>query len=290
MKRVIINSLHSDSINYVKKVNPETVISFDAHPDLGHWKNIEVVKSIMELEIPEKAKSGLFRASTQALLRASLPQARIFSVVPEACVITDFNWGLLQDVMSGIGTQRQTFTKCIAISTWKKKLARLSIEGCMIPPITAESLLPITKGQALVFDIDLDYLFELTNNCHNPVGFMDTPVPTYGSPQDNLGSTQDVLRIISAAKPELVTLSEITYKCLKSKNTHWSSFIRQLKKLGYGIEDGTIHTDTETRQILGINGDFNKFYTHRVNCEGTDDFLKAYIDFFNSLGLIKNQT
>ena len=78
--------------------------------------------AFLKMEVTLRSKGGLFRASTQALLRASLPQARIFSVVPEACVITDFNWGLLQDVMSGIGTQRQTFTKCIAISTWKKKL------------------------------------------------------------------------------------------------------------------------------------------------------------------------
>jgi hypothetical protein len=285
MKRVVINSLHSDSINYVKKANPETVISFDAHPDLGHWKNIEVVKSIMELEIPEKAKSGLFRASTQALLRASLPQARIVSVVPEACVITDFNWRLLQDGMSGIGTKRQTFTKYMAISTWKKKLARLSIEGRTVPPTSIVSLLPIAKGNPLVFDIDADYLYELTDYCQTSAGFSDTPVPTYGMPRDNLGSIQDVQRIISLAKPELVTLSEITYKCLKSKNRQWSHFLAQLERIGYDVEWGSIYTDVESKEILSINGDFWKFYSHRTNSKEPDDLLKAYLDFFSNKGV-----
>ena len=287
MKKAIINSLHSDSIRYIRKAFPETVISFDAHPDLGHWKNIGVVKSILQLKISEKVKTGLFRGSVQALLRATLPRARIYSVVPEACVITDFNWDLLQNSLMGGNAERKRFTKHLAISTWKEKLATLKIEGCTIPPNNIESLLPKAKGNSLVFDIDVDYIFELTDECHTPAGFMDTPVPTYGMPKDNLGSITNVLGIINAAKPDLVTLSEITNKCLKSKNKNWSQLKGQLKRLGYDVKDGIVYSDSEVKQVLGINGDFFNFYSKRNNLEGPEDFLRAYKEFFDGLGETK---
>jgi hypothetical protein len=287
MKKVVISSLHSDSIRYLRKINPETVISFDAHPDLGHWNNVSIVKSILELQIREKVKSGLFRASIQALLRVCLPQARIFSVVPEACVITDFNWDLFLNGLMGGRPRRQTFTKHLAISTWKQKLATLMIEGCMIPPSPIKSLLPVAKGDPLVFDIDVDYLFELTKECQNPAGFTDAPVPIYGTPRGNLGSASDVLRVIADARPDLITLSEITFKCLESSNKNWSHFLSQLKKLDYDIENGIVYSDAESRQVLRVSGDFSEFYTHRTNCKGQADFLQAYLEFFESLGLIK---
>src|SRR5271157_399676 len=286
MKKAVISSLHSDSIRYVRRMSPETVVSFDAHPDLGHWKNVGVVKSILELKIREKVKSGLFRASIQALLRVSLPQARIFSVVPEACVITDFNSGLFYNSLMG-GSTKQTFTRHFAISSWKEKLATLRIEGCAIPPGSIESLLLVAKGSPLVFDIDIDYLFELTKECQNPAWFSDLPVPTYGTPKENLGSISGVLSIITAAKPDLVTLSEITFKCLESGNRNWSDFLSQLKKLGYNIKEGIVYSDAASKQLLRISGDFEKFYTHKTNCEGTTDFLQAYLEFFEAFGLTK---
>ena len=95
MQSIIVNSIYSDSIGFIEELEPEIVISFDAHPDLGHWNNRQVVTSILSLDIPQKIKSALFRTSIQVLLRVMLPESKIISVVPEACVITDFNWQIL---------------------------------------------------------------------------------------------------------------------------------------------------------------------------------------------------
>jgi len=58
--KVVMNSIHADSVNFIEKAKPQTLISVDAHPDLGHWNNLEIVKSIVKLKIPQKIKSPLF--------------------------------------------------------------------------------------------------------------------------------------------------------------------------------------------------------------------------------------
>ena len=285
MMKVVISSIHPDSINFIEKAKPQKLISFDAHPDLGHWSNLEIVRSIAKLKIPQKVKSALFRTSIQVLLRIALPQSPIVSVVPEACVITDFNWVLTQRVLAGIGTKRKKFTQKIAISDWRKKLAKLSIKGYTCPPNSLKSLLPFTKGTSLALDIDADYLFELTRSCYTPAGFSDMPIPITGMPQDNLGSIRDILGFISLVRPKLITISEIRSGPLNSNNRDVVNFLNSLRTLGYVIEDGVLHSDDEVKDLKKIKADFDSFYISRAKSGSSHEFLKAYLDFFKHMGL-----
>ena len=126
--KAIINSIHSDSVPFIADVMPEMIVSFDAHPDLGHWDNVETVKSILKLKIPQKIKSSLFRTSIQVLLRVLNPNSEIISVVPEACIITDYNWNFLLKSFTRTQPKRRRFTKQVAISDWRRKLTKLSIK------------------------------------------------------------------------------------------------------------------------------------------------------------------
>ena len=283
--KAVISSIHSDSVNFIEKAKPQKVVSFDAHPDLGHWNNLETVRSIVKLKIPQKIKSALFRTSIQVLLRIALPQSPIVSVVPEACVITDFNWILTQRVLAGIGTKRKKFSKKIAISDWRKKLAKLSIKGYTCPPNTLKSLLPFTKGTSLALDIDADYLFELTRSCYTPAGFSDMPIPITGMPRDNLGSIKDVLSFVSSAKPKLITISEIRSGPLKSNNLDVMNFLNSLRNLGYVIEEGVLYSDDEVKELKKIKADFESFYINRAKLEPSYEFSQAYLDFFRHIGL-----
>lgn len=204
--KAIVSSIHSDSIGFIENAKPQIVLSFDAHPDLGHWNNLEIVRSVVKLKIPQKIKSALFRTSVQVLLRIALPQSLIISVVPEACVISDFNWNFTLKAFAGIDTRRKRFTKTVAISDWRKKLANLSINGYTCPPKPLRSLISFTKNRSSVFDMDVDYLFELTKSCYTPAGFSDAPIPMTGMPQDNLGSVEDIVGFVSLVKPKLVTV------------------------------------------------------------------------------------
>lgn len=282
--KVVISSIHSDSINLIEKAAPQTVISFDAHPDLGHWNNLEIVRSIVKLEIPQEMKSALFRTSIQVLLRIALPQCLVISVVPEACVITDFNWNLFLKAIAGIPTRRKRFTKKVAILDWRRKLATLSIKGYMCPPRTLKPLLPFTENKSFTMDIDADYLFELTKTCFTPAGFSDTPIPVDSMPQDNLGSIKEILDFISLAKPKLVTISEIRSKPLNS-NRDVLNFLKSLKNLGYNIEEGILYSNEEVADLKKIKADFESFYTKTAKSGSREEFFKAHLNFFRNKGL-----
>jgi len=284
-KTVVINSVHTDSVSCIKRVCPQTIITFDAHPDFFHWKNLDTIAAVSQLPIPEKVKTSLFRASIMALLRASFPQSQLISVVPEACIITNFNWELQQKSWLGINTRRKRYRKGDAISWWNERLRTLSIEGVTVPPKPVESLISIAEGKPLVFDIDADYLFELTRECHTPAAFTDVPIPVDGMPQENMGSTRDILQLISLEKPELVTLSELTYCCIEARNEHLMHFLDSLEKIGYKIEKGTFYNDDAFREILEIKSSFDNYCYHRPYSEAADDFLRAYLDFFESKGI-----
>lgn len=284
-KKVIVNSLHSDSIGFIKKSRPQTVVSFDAHPDLGHWNHLEVVKSVIELKIPQRVKSALFRTSIQVLLRIALPQSSIVSVVPEACVITDFNWRLTLNAIAGVARPRvKRFTKEVAISDWKEKLASLLIKGYTSPPNRLQFLLPSVKNGPLALDIDADYLFELTRSCYTPAAFSDAPIYVDGYPRDNLGAISDILSFISLAKPELVTISEIRSEHLKS-NVDVKGFLDSLRTLSFIIEDGVFYDDDEVKELWRTKANFDKFYRSKTTSSSSNDFFKAYLDFFSYIGL-----
>jgi len=284
MRTVIINSIHSDSVRFIRDAKPGIVISFDAHPDLGHWSNPEVVDSIFKLEIPQRIKSALLRTSIQVSLRVVLPESEIISVVPEACVITDFNWNIFLRSFSGNKSEVE-FTKSRAIFEWKKKLNNLSIIGHLSPPNTLGLLLERIKGKTVVIDIDADYLFELTQECHTPAGFSDLPVPVYGMPQDNLGSEKSILGFIAKVKPELITLSEITSKALGSAYSNSNRFILSLENSNYSICKGIIYKDGEFDELAKIKGGFDSFYIKQSKLKIYKDFLEPYLDFFESIGL-----
>lgn len=281
--KVITSSIHADSINFVEKAEPQAVISFDAHPDLGHWNNLEVAKSVVKLEIPQKIKSSLFRTSIQVLLRIALPQSLIISVVPEACVITDFNWNLLLKSLAYITTKRERFTKKVAISDWRRKLSKLSIKGYMSPPKTLDALLSFTRNKSLALDIDADYLFELTKSCFTPAAFSDTPIYITGMPQDNLGSVKEILGFISLAKPKLVTISEIRSENLNSNNIDVTNFLNSLRNLGYVIEDGMLYSNEEVKELKKIKADFDSHYISTAKSGSSHEFFKAYLEFFESI-------
>jgi len=194
--KAIINSIHSDSIPFIGEYMPKMIISFDAHPDLGHWDNVETVRSILKLKIPQKMKSSFFRTSIQTLLTVLMPRSEILSVVPEACVVTDYNWNLFLKAFAGIKSKRRRFTKQVAVSDWRRKLSKLSIKGHMCPPDNLEPLLHLIRDRSLAVDIDADYIFELTESCNTPAGFSDIPIPITGMPKDNLGSIIEVLNFI----------------------------------------------------------------------------------------------
>lgn len=277
--KAIINSIHSDSVPFMVEFMPKMIISFDAHPDLGHWDNVETVKSILKLKIPQKIKSSFFRTSIQVLLRVFNPSSEIISVVPEACIITEYNWNFFLKAFTGTKSKRRRFTKQVAISDWRRKLAKLSIKGYMSPPNDLEYLLPLIKGRSLAVDIDADYIFELTKICNTPAGFSDTPIPVKGMPENNLGSINDVLNFISLSKPELVTISEISYQALKLNNiVH--NFFNTLKKIGYTIEEGILYNKKEYKDVMKIKGDFDSYYMKKAESGSSNEFYQSYIDYY----------
>jgi hypothetical protein len=102
-----------------------------------------------------------------------------------------------------------------------------------------------------------------------------------------LGSERKIFPELVENKP--VTLSEIASKCLELRNKNWLHFTDQLRRFGYCVEKGIIFSDSEVKEILRIIGDFLKFYSNRGNCVGSDEFLNAYLEFFDSLCLTGKQ-
>ena len=282
--KAIINSLHSDSIPFIGEYRPEMIISLDAHPDLGHWNNVETVRSILKLRIPQKMKSSFFRTSIQTLLTVLIPRSEILSVVPEACVITEYNWNFFLKAFAGIKSKRRRFTKQVAISDWRRKLAKLSIKGYMSPPDNLEPLLHLIGNKSLAVDIDADYIFELTRSCNTPAGFSDTPIPITGMPQDNLGSIIEVLNFLSLSKPMLVTISELSYQAIKS-NDIFHNFCNSLKKMGYNIEEGVLYSEEDFRDVMRIKANFDSFTMKNAESKSSNDFYKSYIAFLKNIGI-----
>lgn len=245
LKKVIINSFHSQVPISLSKIDhePEAIVSFDAHLDIHMG-----TKEILQL-MPKDIRLAALRASSHTMIRRTfgelpLLQAQELSadINPDMFLATP-EISLATHIFEVIETLQGVFAKSYVsvkeIEDPKQwfldSLSRIwDIRLFTSPPKRLLDLINLLRGTDFLFDLDVDYLYEMQDECY-------TPLKKTG-PSD-LGRAEQLLRFIRKTKPSIITISEAKVSAIQDASSNFSMFIRRLKNFGYVVKTDKIFTD-----------------------------------------------
>ncbi len=226
LKRVLINSFHSGSLNLVA-MKPKAIISFDSHMDVC-WASERVLNEIFNL--PFNLREAFLRAYIHYLLKKALPKVPFYLVVPYSafkCEVDQRSKGI-EDYIGQV-----PFEKMAQLTYGMVK--DLGIELLLSPPESLKSLYEKVEKHTTVLDIDVDYMEEFQNFCYSKAPqYKDMPE------ERHLGKLIDIIRVVNKIQPNLIVISEAKLDQVIGNKPPMDQLIVFLKNQGYKIENAQI--------------------------------------------------
>lgn len=250
----IIHSFHSQVFPTVAELDaePDFIFALDAHLDTQMG-----VKNHLDL-IPKDVQLAAIRASAHSMIRRAVGELPILLkakglsnnllpdmilAIPQVSLDTEIfeKMSMIQASLKNTEFAFRSFRE--AKDFWVKFLKRdWGIKVYLSPPNNLLKFVKkIKKADYVLLDLDVDYLYELQNECYTPLK---------KAQPNQLGSMQKVLSLISKSKPSIITISEARVRAIKDKKSNFSRLINRLNTFGYEIQNAQIFSDDEEADRL----------------------------------------
>lgn len=255
----IIHSFHSQVYQTLADFEFDFIFSLDSHLDtqMGFTDHLDL--------IPEDVQLAALRASAHTLIRRALGELPILLeaeelpnnlhpdmilAIPQVSLDTDIfeKMSMVHESLKNTEANFYRFRKHKEF--WLKYLKKFwGIKIYLSPPNNLLKFVKkINKADYALIDLDVDYIYELQNECYSPFKIAQP---------NQLGKIQKVISLIRKTKPTLITISEAKVKAMKNIKSKFSWFIKQLKILGYKIEyEQIFDDDKEAEQLLSIHKEY----------------------------------
>jgi hypothetical protein len=252
MRKVVVNSFHSQAVEFILEYEPFELVCLDGHMDTaglgGSMGDRELLGSDELFYI-------YHRASTHTLLAKSLVPnlCGVTLVVPEKGYTTHLVHMYEQTETVVPSEQPLTIVEKArrAQPVCDQFLSMLGIQMLLSPPSNLLSIRKRFGGEGCALDIDVDYIHEFQSECYTPLR---------GAELGDLGFLERVIMLVKKTRPEFITVSEARIASIKSDYSVFSAFINKLKALGYSIELGKLfNNDEEAELLLRLHEEFMKF-------------------------------
>lgn len=265
---IIVNSFHSQVGETLANIlddagDPEVIVCLDSHIDdqMGADGSVESMPKNVQFAAQRATAHTWIRRATGDLPILLKAQGRddeidwlapMYLVIPQEMINTHIMTRLeiLKEHPEKERVIHPTFLEN------KNSYLRYSSEimGFNIiasPPQNLLKLVDKLRTDFSILDIDVDYMYEMQNECYTPV--------KNARPGD-LGWMEHVVKLIKKTKPKLITISEAKVAAIKNPTSNYSKFISRLKSIGYGIQyDQVFSNDKEAEDaIASYQGFFEK--------------------------------
>lgn len=249
-RKVILNSFHSSSANYIEEYHPEIIVSFDSHLDLFLGigkKSLQVID-----ELPKEWADCLTRRCFHFFIRPRILESKVFIVIPEMCLLAGLG-ELLQSGILDIPKATELFggkNGEIEVEEVVRRQAEIFEEFFGMatytsPPLRLGELANKVGGESLALDVDADYIREFQNSCY-------TPAPHFPEgPEVPLNTMREVLKFVERTEPRLITFSE-------ARAGIRDTLLAKLRRLGYEVEEGLLVADEKAVKMVKLCDEFWK--------------------------------
>lgn len=278
-KLVILNSFHSQSMDYLVDHSPEEIITFDSHlDDYMMMCGAKTVKIINRLSIDDRC--AILRTSVHFLLKTYFPDTPRYLVIPESSYLFDINYrskGICGYIdPTGVAKELRRKKEHIFANIFETKIF-------LSPPRNIKQLLKKVAKHKTAFDIDVDYLAEFQNVCFTRC----FPLQVEGFDLTTLGSINTLKYSINRIKPKIIIISEFMPSYLKNNVGVLKEFLEWLKRRGYTIEDGKLfETDEDALRVKEKSVIFfgrvlrKKQEKLTQNCDNLDEIMASALESY----------
>ncbi|KXB09311.1 hypothetical protein AKJ35_01020 [candidate division MSBL1 archaeon SCGC-AAA833F18] len=208
-KKVVLNSLHSSSLKYIRDYEPDLIVSLDSHLDIQFM--VEETWKVIKERAPQDLREVMLRAYVHFMMSRN---AKAYLVIPKTC----FEFHALHDFAKA----RQLFDLDITrktvrsiVGNYRNLLRKMRDLGLMdlslylSPPKNIKKLADKVKGKNTIVDVDVDYMGEFQGECYTTLPDpKEEPEKGRFYPELKFGSEGDVIRLIKLIDPPLITISE----------------------------------------------------------------------------------
>jgi len=267
--RAIIDSIHSQVPRSIESLGPtvDLVVSLDSHLDVAFGGD----DHIYPRELRVIARRTGAHTAIRRLLDRNGGNGVLVVAIPERMYARH-----AQEVETSLPSALRISSREESLSSVAEfLLIDRGIEVFRSPPASLLELVARTKtSNSWVLDVDIDYMFELQDECYTRIV---RPGPGV------LQSASHVLEFVRRALPPTITLSEARIRAIRDPKSSFSKFVSNLRTLGYDVDQGEVMA-SDTQVMRGIS-ECKRFYnsvSKKLLAEHMEEMIRGDFSGFRS--------
>ncbi len=274
--RAIIHSIHSQVPGTVASLGRrfDTIVSMDSHLDVSLGGDDSIYPRDLRIIVGRTGAHSALRhisGGLSALKDRKLKDGpELIIAVPEAMLARH-----VMDVESKLPRALRVSDQEESISSSVRFLAEtMGIEVYPSPPRSLQGLVRrMEKAGSWLLDVDVDYMHEMQKECYTRI---INPAPGV------LQSMSRVVGFIGKSRPETITISEAKVSAIRDPKSNFSTFIGELKALGYEIEErGIFASDAEVVRAISVCKEFYRTVSRRLMLDHMDSMMRGDMEDFH---------
>jgi hypothetical protein len=260
--RAIIHSIHSQVPGTVYGLGGrfDAIVSMDSHLDVSLGGDGGIY--------PRGLRIIVGRTSAHSALRHTTGVSKVIVVVPNAMLARH-----AMDIESKLPRSLRISDQEESISSSVDFLAEtMGIEVYPSPPRALRGLVRLVENTQWLLDVDVDYMQEMQKECYTRI---INPAPGV------LQSMARVVEFIKKSRPETITISEAKVAAIRDAESNFSSFIEELKEVGYQIEErGIFGSDAEVVRDISVCKEFYRTVSRRLMLDHMGEMIRGDMEGF----------
>lgn len=274
--RAIIHSIHSQVPGTVSELGQrfDAIVSMDSHLDVSLGGDDSIYPKSLRIIAARTGAHSALRHLTGGLsaVRGPKPEGdapELIVVIPEAMFATHAT-----DIESRLPPSLRVSDLEESMSSAAAFLAdTLGIEVYLSPPKSLLGLvrrLDVTKSWLL--DVDVDYMHEMQKEVYTRI---INPGPGV------IQTMSRVVEFIRSSRPETITISEAKVAAIRDERSAFSSFVEELRELGYQIEErGIFESDAEVVKGISVCKEFYRTVSTKLMAQHMAAMMRGDLEGF----------
>jgi len=275
--RAIIHNIHSQVPETVSGLGLrfDTIISMDSHLDVSLGGDDRIYPKDLRIIVGRTGAHSALRHITGGLSALKGPNRKIGApeltvVIPEAMLARH-----AMDVESRLPKSLRVSDQEESISSAVDFLSKtMGIEVYRSPPEPLHGLVRrVDKSKSWLLDVDVDYMQEMQDEVYTRI---INPAPGVLQPMAR------VVDFIRKSRPEIITISEAKVKAIRDSKSNFSSFIEEIRAIGYSIEERGIYADdAQVVKAISVCREFYEKVSTKLMTEHMDAMMRGDVDGFH---------
>ena len=274
--RATIYSIHSQVPAAIarEKLSLDTIVSMDSHLDVSLGGDEELYPKDLQIVVARTGVHTAFRhmiGGISALKTGARKRAPNVTVIISRAMLAKHVSDVESKLPSSIRLRNQEDSILSSLDFLERTMG---IGVYQSPPKSLRSLArDMRKTRSWLLDIDVDCMREMQNECYTKI---------FNPGRGVLQSMVRVLEFIEKSRPEAIAISEAKVSAMRDANSNFSTFIRRLRSMGYGIEEGDVFaSDFDVVRNIAVCKEFYRTVSKHLLNRHMEEMMRGELQGFH---------